>query len=97
MSQKLVSDKHSKTCIVLPNFHPVLLRTARTELLDARDVSIILPLFLFLEYDGFMIESSSLRTLINGAKKLSMLSYYNFQCSVNLHLTFLNLPLIQYA
>ena len=46
--QILVSDKHSKTGIVLPmpTVHPVLLQTARTELLDARYTSIILPLVL---------------------------------------------------
>ena len=46
--QNLVSDKHSKTGLVLhmPTVHPVLLQMARTELLDARDASINLPLVL---------------------------------------------------
>ena len=45
MKGSQVSDKHSKTVIILhmPTVHPVLLQTARTELLVAWDVSIISP------------------------------------------------------
>ena len=43
--KNLVSDKHSKTDIVLhmPTVHPVLLQMARTVLLDARYAQIMHP------------------------------------------------------
>ena len=69
--QNLVSDNHSKTGIVLhmpTSVHPVLLQTARTELLDAGDASILLPLTLDIIY----VQKDSVLSY------LSIISFFDF-------------------